>query len=233
MSGSRPARIVALVSVVAALGAACGGNDTPEGPSAATVTIKPASYEQRPAPTTVGTGPQAITVDGEGRTEQVQEYVVQEGEYPSTIADKFDVSLEDLMNINDWTLDGNIVPEFEGTGSTVDIPPGGLVPVATTTTPEQDPTNINTTTSSAPPSESTEQPTEEPPDEGADESTTTLGDRCTPGSYTIVATDNTRQKVADRFDVTVEALDAANAGTPGYGSFYAGLQIVIPPAADC
>ena len=35
-------------------------------------------------------------------------------------------------------------------------------------------------------------------------------------------------KVAEKFDVTVEALDAANANTNGYSSFYPGLKIVIP-----
>ena len=32
---------------------------------------------------------------------------------------------------------------------------------------------------------------------------------------------------------TVEALDAANAGTDGYSSFYPGLVIVIPAKTDC
>ena len=48
------------------------------------------------------------------------------------------------------------------------------------------------------------------------------------GTYTIEAGDTTRLKVAEKFDVTVEALDAANAGTAGYGGFYPGLKIVIP-----
>ena len=40
-------------------------------------------------------------------------------------------------------------------------------------------------------------------------------------------------KVASKFDVTVGALDAANASTPGYSSFYVGLEIVIPAKSDC
>ncbi len=54
------------------------------------------------------------------------------------------------------------------------------------------------------------------------------GDDCETGEYTITADDTTRLKVAEKFDVTVEALDAANAGTAGYSSFYPGLKIVIP-----
>ena len=39
-------------------------------------------------------------------------------------------------------------------------------------------------------------------------------------------------KVASSFDVTVEALNAANASTPAT-AFYPGLVIVIPAKADC
>ena len=59
------------------------------------------------------------------------------------------------------------------------------------------------------------------------------GSNCPAGSYTIEASDTARTKVASKFDVTVEALDAANAGTSGYSAFYPGLKIVIPAKADC
>lgn len=49
--------------------------------------------------------------------------------------------------------------------------------------------------------------------------------------YTILATDTSRQKVADLFGITVVALDQANLATPGYSAFYAGLKIVIPAGA--
>ena len=51
---------------------------------------------------------------------------------------------------------------------------------------------------------------------------------CVPGTYTIDETDTSRLRVAEKFDVTVEALDAANANTAGYGGFFVGLEIVIP-----
>lgn len=223
MFGRRSIRLTALVGALVVVGAACGG-DTPESPSAATVTIKPASYTQRPAPTVANTGPVVIEPDDEGRTEQVQNYTVAPDEYPSNIADDFGVSLEDLMNINDWTLRDGIVPEFEGEGSEIRIPPGALVPAATTTTTA--PVNPRPTTTTAAADDDPEPPSEPG-------TTTTLGDNCSVGSYTIVADDTTRVKVAERFDVTVEALDAANADTTGYGGFYPGLEIVIPPAADC
>ncbi len=68
------------------------------------------------------------------------------------------------------------------------------------------------------------------------ETTTTIAGgqpTCAPGEYTILAEDTSRSKVAKKLDTTVEALDAANAGTPGYSSFYPGLKIKTPPKADC
>ena len=58
------------------------------------------------------------------------------------------------------------------------------------------------------------------------------GDNCSQGTYTIVEGDYIG-KVASKFDVTVDALNAANASTPGYSSFYVGLEIVIPAKSDC
>ena len=39
--------------------------------------------------------------------------------------------------------------------------------------------------------------------------------------------------MAEKFDVSVEALNEANAATDGYGAFTVGLDIVIPPPSDC
>jgi LysM repeat protein len=55
---------------------------------------------------------------------------------------------------------------------------------------------------------------------------------CQAGSYTIVANDYPGV-VAKKFDVTVDQLNAANAATKGYDSFYVGLVIVIPPKSTC
>ena len=76
----------------------------------------------------------------------------------------------------------------------------------------------------------------ETPTESTSAPATTLaggGDNCAPGSYVILAEDTSRQKVADKFDVTVVALDGANVGTKGYAAFFPGLTIVIPAKADC
>lgn len=51
---------------------------------------------------------------------------------------------------------------------------------------------------------------------------------CVPGTYTIQDDDTSRVGVAAKFDLTFEALDAANVDTPGYDAFFVGLKIVIP-----
>ena len=68
------------------------------------------------------------------------------------------------------------------------------------------------------------------------EPTTTIAggqSACAPGEYTILAEDTSRVKVAKKLDTTVEALDAANVNTKGYGGFFPGLKIKTPPKADC
>ena len=40
-------------------------------------------------------------------------------------------------------------------------------------------------------------------------------------------------KVAEQYDVEVEALDAANATNPAYSQWIPGQTIVIPAKADC
>ena len=61
------------------------------------------------------------------------EYVVADGDYPSTIARKFKVRFEDLLAINGWTLAGgdgvgSYVPEFPVVRTLIRIPPGWTDP---------------------------------------------------------------------------------------------------------
>lgn len=58
--------------------------------------------------------------------------------------------------------------------------------------------------------------------------TSVLGNRCQAGQYVILETDITRQMVAQRFNITVEEMDAANTENLGYPAFYPGLVITIP-----
>ncbi|MEY2443715.1 MAG: hypothetical protein QOE00_295, partial [Ilumatobacteraceae bacterium] len=68
------------------------------------------------------------------------------------------------------------------------------------------------------------------------QTTTTLAGgvpTCAGGEYTILAEDTTRLKVANKLNTTVAELDAANASTAGYKSFYVGLKIKTPPKTNC
>src|SRR5688500_4805829 len=51
---------------------------------------------------------------------------------------------------------------------------------------------------------------------------------CVPGLYVVTADDTSRLRVANKFEITVDELDAANEATDGYAAFYIGLKIVIP-----
>jgi LysM repeat protein len=132
-----------------------------------------------------------------------QTYVVQSGDYAIKVAEQFGVPLEDLLNFNGWATGS----EFPFPGEEIKIPPGGTAQGATAV----DAGDAASTGETIP----------------------DAGSNCAPGSYTIEAGDTARSKVANKFDVTVDALDAANAGTSGYSAFYPGLKIVIPAKADC
>ncbi|MFV0309243.1 MAG: LysM peptidoglycan-binding domain-containing protein [Desertimonas sp.] len=225
---SRAVRVVAtggltlgLAVVTGACGSSAGGS------SPATITIAPQSYQSKPGPTVVPESTTAATAGADGRTTQVQYYVIQSGEYPSTVANKFEIPLEDLLNINDFTLEGNIVPQWPGAGATVKIPPGAKFIDPNAAAADDEPETEETTASGGTTDDGAI--IESTPEEVIDDATT---DRCVPGKYTLEANDYPGA-VAKKFDVTVEALNAANASTSGYGSFYVGLEIVIPAADDC
>lgn len=61
---------------------------------------------------------------------------LEEGDYPVTVARKYDITLEQLLSANGWSLDasGN-VPQWPGPGGEVKIPPGGDCATTTTAAP--------------------------------------------------------------------------------------------------
>lgn len=226
---SRRGRSVGLTVLSAGLVLVAGAcADTDAGPSAPTVSIRPESYQRRPAVTLPGDSATPATAAADGTTDQFQNYTVGADEYPSTIADKFEISLDELVTFNDWTLVNGQVPEFEGEGQEIRIPPGARLidPDApeTTDAPEPEPEPEAGTEPEA--------ETETSATGSADIPPTSLGDSCTPGRYTVEAGDFPIG-VADNFDVTPEALASANSATAGYSAFYPGLEIIIPPATDC
>lgn len=192
----------------------CGGSES--GATQSTIDLSAAStaFVVRPPATTL---PSDTAADPGAIVEGTQEYEVQPGDAPFVLVSRFEVTLEDLLAVNEWTS----ANQFPFPGTVILIPPGGK---------SVDGYLAGNTSSSE---ETTDTGTDGDAGGGATDTIPDAGDNCAPGSYTIAETDTTRTKVAEKFDVTVEALDAANAGTPGYSAFYPGLEIVIPAKADC
>jgi LysM repeat protein len=194
--------------------ASCGGGET--GATQSTIDLSAAStaFVVRPPATTE---PPADTLAGDpdAVVEGTQDYEVQSGDAWYVLVTRFGVSLDDLLAVNEWT-DPNTFP-FPGT--VILLPPGAKSVAAVASG------SAGTSTDSGDTSDGTSEdtPTETIPD---------AGDNCAPGSYTIVEGDYIG-KVAGKFDVTVDALNAANVNTSGYSSFYVGLEIVIPAKSDC
>ncbi|HUV19908.1 MAG TPA: LysM peptidoglycan-binding domain-containing protein [Ilumatobacteraceae bacterium] len=187
----------------------CGGGES--GATQSTIDLSAAStaFVVRPPATTV---PVDTLADGDpdAIVEGIQEYTVQSGDAPYVLVTRFGISLEDLLGVNEWTDPS----QFPFPGTVILIPPGAKSVTAAATTDSGDTSTDDATEAT---------PTETIPD---------AGDNCSQGTYTIVEGDYLG-KVASKFDVTVDALNAANASTSGYSSFYVGLEIVIPAKADC
>jgi len=206
MSSSPLRRLGALIGPVvvgAFLLASCGGADDAATRSTIDLSADSTAFVVRPPATTVAPVETAAPEAG-AVVDTEQEYVVQAGDAPIVVANRFNVSVDDLIAYNEWGPG-----EFAFPGETIKIPPGGTAPGAT-------------------PAVSTEV------DETAAPAATIpdAGDNCAPGAYTIAEGDF-EGKVADNFDVTLDALRAANANTQGYSAFFPGLEIVIPAKADC
>jgi LysM repeat protein len=195
----------------------CGSAET--GATQSTIDLSAAStaFVVRPPATTE---PPADTAGGsDAIVEGTQEYTVQSGDAPYVLVSRFGVTLEDLLAVNEWTDPS----QFPFPGTVILIPPGATsvaapAPSTDTTTDDDGSTATETET------ETEATPTATIPD---------AGDNCGPGTYTIEASDTTRTRVADKFDVSVAELDAANVNTSGYSAFFPGLEIVIPAKADC
>ncbi len=200
--------------------ASCGGSEA-GGASASTINLSDASTEfvVRPPVTTV---PAEGAAEG-GIVTGSQDYTVQAGDYPLKVANDFGITVDDLVAFNEW----GSVNEFPFPGTVIRIPPGANAPTAASATDETAADGTDAATAGddtdAAGGDETAEPVETIPD---------AGDNCGEGTYTIAAGD-IPIRVAENFDVTVDALNAANANTDGYGAFFAGLEIVIPAKADC
>ena len=207
--GVRVGAVAGPLVIGAMLLAACGGSsDDAAAESTIALSQESTAFVVRPPVTTVAAPADTVLEDGSVST-AAQDYTVQSGDYPLKVANQFGVTLDELIAFNEW----GGVAEFPYPGEVIKIPPGATAAGATTTV------------AAAPAAEAaaTTQPAVTIPD---------AGDNCGEGEYTIVAGDY-EGKVAAAFDVTVDALRAANASTNGYNAFYPSLVIVIPGKAAC
>ena len=199
----------------------CGSGES--GATESTIDLSAASTAfvvRTPATTVAPVDPAAAAVPA-AVVEGTQEYTVQSGDAPFVLVERFGITLEDLLAVNEWTDPS----QFPFPGTVILIPPGATSVAAAADTSTDTDTAADSSTDDAAATDSVADaaPTETIPD---------AGDNCAPGTYTIVEGDYIG-KVASKFDVTVDALNAANANTSGYSSFYVGLEIVIPAKTDC
>jgi LysM repeat protein len=216
MTVRRVAHLLAVAAVPVFI-VACGGSDS-SGPSTTQVNVTPGTaFATIPPPTT------ATTVPGGGpsTTAGQQTYTIVEGDTSrQKVADRFGVTVAALDAANAGTAGYNqfyvglaIIIPAGGTGGSA--APASTAPGGTATTAPGSSSGSGTTTATT-----TGGATTAP-------GSTTAGGQC-PGKYKITAEDTSRIKVAQKFGITVEALDAANSATSGYNAFYPGLEIVIP-----
>ena len=192
----------------------CGDDDT--GASASTVEIQPSSYVvKEPAttttPTTVVPGP-----DVEGLSAGEQAFTIQSSnDVPWVVASCTTSTSRSCATTTVGTRTSATIP---GIGGTVRIPPGAkfIDPSVTTTTAAGEDDDDEDTDSTDATGDTTEAPG---------------GDRCNP-IYVIEAGD-APLVITRKFDITLEALNAANTATPDWPNLYTGREIKLPPPADC
>lgn len=175
------------------------------GASAPLAPIQPSSYVTLAPATTITTIATTTTV-ANGTSADAQKYTVQSGDSVSKIAAKYGIDMEVLANYNSWP-EGVQHPIFPG--DIIDIPPGASVAGGGQTGGGD---------------------TGDDTGGGAGQTTTTAasGQGCT---YTIVKDDNP-SKVANKFDITVDELRAANPGGV-MDTFLVGATLIIPPNGTC
>lgn len=206
MNISTTSRLAAVVgpAVAAALVLGACGADNSSAASKPTVSLAGGETSYATiAPETTTTVAEEST--GSTPSGPVTEYEVQAGDYPLLITEMFEISLDDLAAANGWS---DAATEFPGPGAVIKIPPGAK-------TPDEE---------SSSESEAGDEPTGDTVEDP--------GDGCEAGSYTLESNDYPL-RVAAKFDVSVDEMNAANSETPGYSAFYEGLKIVIPPKEGC
>lgn len=183
--------------------AACGSDEGST--TTTTINIPATNFVTIPPVVTEPPGPTTIpeTIDVE------QEYTIVQGDYPFGVAGKFGITLEELVEFNGWAS----YNDFPFPGTVIRIPPGARNPEASAQAaapPVNDPGLLTV-----------------PPDP------TIAGgqDNSGEGTYLIQSGDFPL-KIAEKFDVTLEALAAANGWEDLQRDFpFPGTVIKIPAKA--
>lgn len=202
--------------VVAAFGvgpmlllASCGGT-TATGARATIANIQPTSFVEIPPATTTTTTtlPADGSLEAGTRSPVEQTYTIQAGDSLGKIASLFDITLDQLVNYNQFPNGANqlILP-----GDQIKIPPNALVPG----------------TAAAATDSSNDTATDTGGDDTASDDTAS-DEGCT---HTIVQGENP-SRVANQYDITVDQLIAANPGGV-MDTFLIGATLQIPAGASC
>jgi LysM repeat protein len=180
------------------LAAGCG-DSSGDGAGSLLTPIQPSSYVTiEPATTTTTT---TIFFDPDGTISPVeQRYIVVTGDSLSKIAERYDISVDALINYNGWDDGTN---HLLLSGDVILIPPNTLIPG----------------TSSAGSGDSGSATPDEPDD----------GTGCT---HTISAGENPT-KVAGKYGLTYDQLQAANPFMDFTTTFIVGDVLTIPPEGNC
>ncbi|MEO1057029.1 MAG: LysM peptidoglycan-binding domain-containing protein [Actinomycetota bacterium] len=201
------AALLAPVVVGALVLSACGSAD--EGATLPTLDVSTEStafiVRIPPSTTTTTAAPQVVGDATDAPRTGPQEYTVQSGDYPLKVASDFDITLDQLVAANGWAS----ADSFPAPNTVIQIP-------APTSSDDADQAAVDV-------DDASEQ----------EDTVATTGDDCAVREYAIEAGDTSRLAVANKFNISVDALDAANAATSGYNAFYPGLLIVIPAGSDC
>jgi LysM repeat protein len=217
-----------MVALSAALLASCGGS-TGKATGDSVLKIPASNYQVIPT-----IPPSSTLAPGETAPPIVESvnpnettYVVVDGDLPTTIAKKFHVKFQDLMNANGWTLNAKKQVDGFAIGQTIKIPAGSqLGETSTTPTVAPAPGDTSTATNT---SIAAAGSTSVPKTTGS-----TVPSTCKAGGeYVILAEDTSRIKVAKKLGTTVAALDAVNADTKGYKNFVVGAKIKTPAKTGC
>jgi LysM repeat protein len=209
---SRGVVVAALACAPLLLLSACGTTGGSAEGARSTLQYVPATnYVLRePATTTTTTTTIAGTDAGaDARAAGEQTYVIKSGDGLFAIANQFDVEMQLICDYNGWNQCGGdklLLP-----GDEILIPPNAAVAGA----------SGGDTAAAADDSIDTA-------DDGAD-STDAAGEGCT---YTIEAGDNP-SRVAKKYDITFDQLQAANPSRDFRSWFLVGASINIPPAGSC